>query len=83
MLFRSGVPVITSNASSMPEVAADAALLVDPDSVDSICDAMKKIFADASLRKSLSEKGMARAKLFSWEVSARKLRESIEKTVSH
>ena len=64
--FKSGVPVITSNTSSIPEVAGDAALLVDPYSVDEVAGAMAKINND-KLRNSLSEKGVTRASDFSWD----------------
>jgi glycosyltransferase involved in cell wall biosynthesis len=77
-----GVPVITSNTTSMPEVAGDAALLVDPASVNSISDAMLKLVKDESLRHELSVKGKARAKNFSWDRSAELFWKSIEKTVS-
>lgn len=68
-----GCPVITSNKSSMPEVAGDAAVLVDPIDIDEIADAMMKIVEDEELRKKLVNKGFERAKLFSWENSAKKL----------
>lgn len=75
------VPVITSNITSMPEVARDAALLVDPFSVDSIKEAMLKIAKDASLRNTLIEKGRERRKAFSWDKTADLLWKSIEKTL--
>jgi glycosyltransferase involved in cell wall biosynthesis len=80
--FAAGVPVITSNVASMPEVAGHAALLVDPFQVDEIADAMKKIAEDESLREDLIEKGFQRCKTFSWDASAQNLWRSIEKTVS-
>jgi len=81
--MKCGVPVITSTSSSMPEVAGDAALLVNPDSVESICEAMKKIASDPALRKGLSSKGIERANTFSWDQSSQRFWSSIEKTVSH
>lgn len=80
--FNCDVPVITSNVTSMPEVADDAALLIDPFSVDSIKDAMLKIAKDEKLRESLIEKGRIRRKEFSWQKSADKLWESITKTMN-
>jgi len=77
--MKCGVPVITSNTSSMPEVAGNAALLVNPDSVESICEAMKKITADPGLRKDLTAKGLERAAAFSWDRSATAFWNSIEK----
>lgn len=67
------VPVITSNTTSMPEAAGDAALLVNPLSVDEIAEAMKQLFENDSLRQSLIEKGDKQIKKFSWELTARKL----------
>ncbi len=78
--MRCGTPVITSNTSSMPEIAGDAAMLLDPNSVQSIADAMIKISASEELRKSLSEKGLTRAKDFSWNATADKLWDSIIKS---
>lgn len=72
-------PVITSNTTSMPEVAGDAALITDPFSVDSISNAMVKIFKDEILRASLVEKGKERLKNFSWDKTAEKLWNTIEK----
>lgn len=66
-----GAPVITSNTSSLPELAGDAALLVKPDCVEEIAAAMRRLMEDAALRQSLREKGAARAALFSWERTAR------------
>lgn len=79
--FSSGVPVITSNISSMPEIAGEAALLVDPFSVISIANALKKIEKDPILRKDLILKGNKRKLNYSWQQSADKLWDSIEKTV--
>lgn len=61
-----GVPVVTSNTSSMPEVAGDAALLVDPAKPKEIVAAVERIIADDALRAELCKKGIERAKLFSW-----------------
>lgn len=62
-----GVPVLTSNVSSMSEVAGDAALLVDPDSAEDIEKGLQRILLDPDFRSSLIAKGKERAKLFSWE----------------
>lgn len=61
-----GTPVITSNISSMPEVAGDAAILVDPYSIDEISQAMTKTANSVELTSQLSELGLARAKEFNW-----------------
>lgn len=75
-----GLPVITSNSSSLKELAGDgAALLVDPESVDEIAAAMEQVVADSAMRAALIEKGRARAAEFSWEKAARKTLALIEK----
>ncbi len=79
--FYCDVPLITSNVSSMPEIAGDAALLVDPFSVDSISKAMSQITTDEQLRLDLISKGKIRRQDFSWALSAEKLWNSIEKTL--
>ena len=62
----SGTPVVTSNVSSMPEVAGDAAVLVDPYNVDSIVDGIAAVLRDPPLREALRARGFARAGEFSW-----------------
>ncbi|MGB3494590.1 MAG: glycosyltransferase family 1 protein [Elainellaceae cyanobacterium] len=62
-----GTPVITSNLSSLPEVAGDAALLVDPYRVDEIAHAMKLLLVDAEARSHLREAGLRQVQQFSWE----------------
>ncbi|MEI8203335.1 MAG: glycosyltransferase family 1 protein [Bacteroidota bacterium] len=78
--FNCNVPVITSNVTSMPEVAGDAAILIDPFSVNSIADGLSRMAFDHSLRDSLIEKGKERRKLFDWNYTAEGLWKSIEKT---
>ena len=73
-----GVPVITSNTSSMPEIAGDAAAIVDPYKPDEILAAIERILADEKFRNELCEKGMERAKLFSWRNMAVKYLELYE-----
>ncbi|HHW88831.1 MAG TPA: glycosyltransferase family 4 protein [Chloroflexi bacterium] len=65
-----GVPVLTSNNSSLPEVAGDAALLVDPTDVDAIANAMLRLSQDEVLRQQLIEAGYANVRRFSWEKAA-------------
>ena len=79
--FRSGTAVITSNVTSMPEVAGDAALLVDPESVESITQALKLISEDDVIRNSLIEKGKMRQEKFSWQKSADALWRCLEKAM--
>ena len=71
----SGTPVVTSNVSSLPEVAGDAALLVDPYDPVAIADGIYTVLTDESVRGDLRRKGIARASQFSWEQSARRVRE--------
>jgi glycosyltransferase involved in cell wall biosynthesis len=79
--FRAGTPVITSNITAMPEVAGDAALLVNPFDTTEIADAMKKITFASDLRKEMVEKGFLRCQLFSWEKTAVRFWEAIENTM--
>jgi len=66
-----GVPVMTSNNSALPEVAGDAALLVDPTDVDAIADAMLRLSQDEELRQRLIAAGYENVKRFSWDKAAR------------
>jgi glycosyltransferase involved in cell wall biosynthesis len=77
--MRCGIPVLTSNVTSMPEIAGHAALFCNPFDVESISEAMKKMYADEPLRKSLIEKGFERQKDFSWEKTADGIWKSFEK----
>jgi glycosyltransferase involved in cell wall biosynthesis len=63
-----GAPVVTSKASSIPEVAGDAALFVDPEETDEIAAAIERMLGDGSLRRRLRDRGLERARLFSREV---------------
>ncbi len=62
-----GTPVITSNLSSLPEVAGDAALLINPYNVEEMTEAMQTIATDSALRQQLSTQSISRASQFSWE----------------
>lgn len=66
----SGCPVLTSNATSMPEVAGDAAILVDPQSTDSILRGMQELNNSPALRSGLTRKGFEQIKKFSWDRAA-------------
>ncbi len=70
-----GTPVVTSNCSSLPEVVGDAALLVDPRSVEEIAEGMRRLLADPALAAALVERGKARAATFSWSRAARQTAE--------
>ena len=72
-----GTPVVTSNVTALPETAGEAALLVDPKSVEEISRAMKQITEDTSLRLRLREKGLVRAAQFLWESTVGRVREIV------
>jgi len=65
-----GCPVITSNVSSMPEVVGDAAILIDPYSIEQLAYEMERIISSESLRKELKLKGLEHCKKFSWDKTA-------------
>ena len=67
-----GVPVVTSNISSMPEVAGDAAVLVDPRDANGLAAAIARVLRDEALRDRLRGAGLARVREFSWEATARR-----------
>jgi glycosyltransferase involved in cell wall biosynthesis len=71
----SGTPVVTSNISALPEVAGEAAVLVDPYDTASIADGLTRVLSDPALRRDLAARGIARARHFSWERSVRRVRE--------
>ena len=75
------VPVITSDVTSMPEIGGDAAVYVDPYSINSIADAMVKISTDVKLREDLVEKGREQRKKFSWDNSSQLVWNAIERTL--
>jgi len=65
-----GTPVITSNTSSLPEVVGDAGIMINPTDTDALCQAMLNLINNAQLREQLSNKGIVRAKQFSWSKCA-------------
>jgi glycosyltransferase involved in cell wall biosynthesis len=67
-----GTPVIASHTSSMPEVAGDAAILVDPTKPQALASAMASVLGSEEQREELQRKGIARAREFSWDTVARK-----------
>jgi glycosyltransferase involved in cell wall biosynthesis len=70
-----GTPVVTSNVSSLPEVAGDAAVLVNPENVFDIARGIKEVLLDETLRAELIRRGRAQAAKFSWEKAARQVLE--------
>lgn len=79
--FCSEVPVITSDCTSMPEVAGDAAVLVNPKDAEAMAEAITRVASDEALRRDLVEKGRLRRTLFTWDITAEKLWQSMMKTV--
>lgn len=79
--FAAGCPVITSNVSSLPEVAGDAAVLVHPRDVDGLAQRIEELATGSSLRQTLIRKGRDRARQFTWEASARATLNVIERAV--
>lgn len=76
-----GVPVVTSNVSSLPEVAGDAAVLVNPEEPEEIAAAIYRIMIDEDLYESLREKGFKQASKFTWEACAKKTLEAISHVI--
>jgi len=68
-----GCPVVASNTSSLPEVCGNAAYYVDPYSVDSIAEGIFRILTEENLKATLIKKGLQRAKIFSWENTAKRI----------
>jgi len=68
-----GAPVVSSNASSLPEVGGDAVLYFDPRNVDAIAETIRRALSDESLQNDLRARGIAQAKKFSWDQAAREL----------
>jgi glycosyltransferase involved in cell wall biosynthesis len=77
-----GVPVACSNASSLPEVAGDAALLFDPHDQGAIAEALGRLLDDPALREELRRRGLARVQEFSWERAARLTLESYARALA-
>ncbi len=72
-----GVPVVTSNVSSLPEVAGDAAILVNPEDPEEIASGINRILTDEDLYKNLQDRGFKQASKFTWESCAKKTLEAI------
>jgi glycosyltransferase involved in cell wall biosynthesis len=77
-----GVPVVTSNNSSMPEVGGDAAILVDPNNVVSIKNGIESVVLNPKVRTELSYNGFERSKLFSWNKASKETIDVFEKAIS-
>lgn len=81
--MKCGVPVIAANATSLPEVAGDAAIYCDPFDVGSIANAMARTWGDPALRERLAAAGLARSARFTWERTAEGLWESVGKVAGN
>lgn len=77
-----GVPVVTSNSSSLPEIVGDAGVLVDPHRPDELFRAFEEVLLDKKLRETLHERGLVRAKRFLWGEAARRTLAEFEKEIS-
>jgi glycosyltransferase involved in cell wall biosynthesis len=67
-----GTPIVTSDVNGLAEIAGDAALLVDPRDAEAIAGTVRRVLSDAELRATLSAKGLARSRMFTWEACATK-----------
>ena len=67
----SGTPVVTTTGGSLPEIAGDAALIVDPLDVPAMAAAIRRVADDGALRTRLRERGLVRARAFNWQAAAR------------
>jgi glycosyltransferase involved in cell wall biosynthesis len=79
--MKCGTPVIVGNRTSLPEVVGDAGISVDPFDVDGLALAMESVFTDTDLQRQLTTKGLARARLFSWQETARRTLEVYKRVV--
>lgn len=78
-----GTPVITSNTSSFPEIVQNSGIMVDPHDVDGLSNRMLEVLKNENLRKDLSEKGLIRAKQFSWEKCAEEILKIFDNVISN
>jgi glycosyltransferase involved in cell wall biosynthesis len=78
-----GVPVVAANRGALPEVLGDAGLLVDPEDVDAFAAAIDRMAEDDAFAAVAAAKGIARARLFSWDRTARRMYEAYEQAIEH
>jgi len=76
-----GLPVVIAKTGALPELAGDAGVLVDPSDVDDMASALERMWTDAPLRQTMSERALARAKQFSWAKCASQTLEVLESLV--
>lgn len=77
----SGTPVVTSNTTSLPEVVGDAAVLVDPLSLEHIASGIERVVLDSDLRVRLRAAGLERSKRFTWEKTAALVQETLQEAI--
>jgi len=80
--FSCGIPVVSSNASCLPEIGGDAAVYFDPDDIESLRDTMTRILSDKHLQTSMIEKGLSRATAFTWQRTAEQTLETYDRAIS-
>lgn len=78
-----GVPVITSDNSSLPEVVGDAGLMFDCNDYNGVADAIKEIFENQTVQKELSGKSLERAKMFNWDITADIVLDRLKKEIQN
>ena len=78
----SGIPVLTSNVASLPEIAGDAAILVDPTSTEKIKQGIEQLVNNQALRHQLIALGLERAKLYSWDKVAEKVNAVLQEALN-
>jgi glycosyltransferase involved in cell wall biosynthesis len=74
-----GTPVLSSATTSLPEVVGESGVLVDPESVESICHGLRELAEDEELCRRLQKEGLERAKLFSWDKTVVPLKQLLER----
>jgi glycosyltransferase involved in cell wall biosynthesis len=73
-----GVPVVTSNRGALPEVVGEAGMLIDPENVEELTAAIERLLGDRAARAALAERGLARARQFSWHRTAIDIRQAYQ-----
>jgi len=77
-----GVPIITSNTSSLPEVVGNAGIMIDPSDIESLSDEMYRVLKDKELRHRMGRDGLKRSKMFTWEKTVNKVLEAYKEASS-
>jgi len=78
-----GVPIITSNTSSLPEVVGNAGIMVDPNDIESLSDEMYRVLEDEELKHRMSRDGLKRSKMFTWEKMVKEVLETYKAVATH